>query len=318
MYVKWSEAEIDYLLNNYLSATKEEIEKNIPNRNWNAITQTARKRFGLSKRNKRWSKAEEEFLVQNYYNLDQESLLEYFSITNRSWDAIKLHARVLNLNRSADIYRESKLSILLDNSLISNYWIGFILADGHISDNIRLHINLSKVDENHLKKFADYIKCYNVYNFSINTGYKLDAEYCKLSAQNKEIIPKLCEIYQIQSNKTENPPEFKKYTLSNEQLLSLIIGFIDGDGNIQKLQNRKYCNLRIKNHISWINNLKFIENKVYEIFPTAKNSDSLTKENNEGYASLIISNYQIIKQIKQFALDNQLPILERKWDKVIL
>lgn len=42
------------------------------------------------------------------------------------------------------------------------YWIGFILADGHISKNNRLVVTLSVKDKNHLIKLQKYLEIENM------------------------------------------------------------------------------------------------------------------------------------------------------------
>ena len=47
---------------------------------------------------------------------------------------------------------KNNIKILLEENLESYYWIGFILADGHIDGNKRLQITLKSIDYEHLKK----------------------------------------------------------------------------------------------------------------------------------------------------------------------
>lgn len=144
---------------------------------------------------------------------------------NRSWDAIKIQAEKLNINRDHKFLRNSNLEKLLDESYNSLYIIGFILADGHINTKkFRLQITLSNKDFNHLLKISKYLNI---------TIIKYDTK-CSLSCQDDTTIPKLIEKYQIKSRKTYEPPNFKKYNLTDDQWLSLICGFIDGDGCIIK------------------------------------------------------------------------------------
>jgi hypothetical protein len=69
-----------------------------------------------------------------------------------------------------------------------------------------------------------------------------------MGVMHKEIVEQIQIKFNIQENKTINPP---KYIVPNNYLgLSLIIGFIDGDGNINKQYKRQDGLIRIKCHSS--------------------------------------------------------------------
>lgn len=249
--------------------------------------------------------------VTTYYsNKDKEYILS--ELPNRSWAAIKLKANSLDLYRQELIntIRKSNLKLLLDESNVSLYWIGFILADGSVDKDLkRLKISLGLKDKDHLLKLATYIEAENNYAINLN--------YCSLNAQNKDILPLICNKYGIVSNKSYNSPDISKFnTLTSEQLLSLIAGFIDGDGNIQKLTNRNYYNLRIKNHASWLEFLQFIEGFIYELLPENYSRESTCKINTQGYAAqLVISNFTIIRQLQMLVKSLDIPYMKRKWEQ---
>lgn len=300
--MKWSEVEIEILKSN---KSKEDLLKLIPNRKWDSIRKKRKKIAPeLIKQCKRWSKKEIDIIMKNYENLNKDKLIEL--LPNRSWDAIKLKSNSISLSRSNDFLRESNMSVLLKDNIESFYWIGFILADGHISNSKRIKVEISIKDVKHLKRFKNYIECNNM---------TINDKICRLSIQNKEICPKLCDKFDILSNKTHNPPNFNLYNFNEELIFSLIIGFIDGDGNITKLQKRNDCNLRIHLHKSWLGNLIFIENFLYQYFGIEKNN-ILSKIGNDGYSILTISNNILLKNIKSECLRLSLPIMKRKWDKI--
>lgn len=205
---------------------------------------------------------------------------------------------------------ENNIKRLLSNELESFYWIGFIAADGHIEKNKRLSITLSIKDEEHLKKFYNYcsIKSWRKQFTKLN---KKEYEYVSLSAQDTINVPKLVEKFDLKHNKTYYPPNiniFKK--LKNEELLAFIIGFIDGDGSIKYQPKRKDWCIRLKTHSSWLDILRLFQETICN-----KNT---TKINNKGYASVIITDVPATIELKKFALENKLPILKRKWDKIDL
>lgn len=220
-------------------------------------------------------------------------------LTNRNYKS--LQKRELKRCKSciSDSSRIGSCTPLLNGTNEAFYWIGFILADGHIEKSKRLTINLSTKDLEHLKKLALFL---NTKTWSIK-----EDKICCLSIQDKYVLEKLCEKYDIQSNKTENPPKIDVFSnLVEDSLLSIFAGFIDGDGSIKNLHNRKDFNLRIKTHKSWINIINFLSLKFLEKERTIINA--------QGYASLHCGDSRILKKLKQKILKLKLPILNRKWD----
>lgn len=193
--------------------------------------------------------------------------------------------------------RSSDLSILLNDSNESFYWMGFILADGCFFED-RLQITLAIKDKEHLQNFANYVK----YNISLKDT-KTNTTF---SSKNIEICPLICEKFDIKPNKTYNPPKTIK-TFTIDQQYCLLAGFIDGDGNIQnQSKGRKDYFLRIKNHSSWEHILKEFNELIYD--------RGSVKINNQGYAELNISNTEVLKSLKRKIEEYNLPIMIRKWD----
>ena len=201
---------------------------------------------------------------------------------------------------------KTNLKALLNEDLASYYYTGFILADGHIDKNTRLQITLSVKDINYLTNMAKFL---DIKNVKINV-YN-NHEFCHFSAQDCSVIPEFTKKFDIKSDKTHYPPDilvFKR--MSNEQFLSLIIGFIDGDGSIKKVYKRTDWDISIKCHSSWLS--------ILELFSTFLLGKNLAKINNKGYAFLCLSNTIITKKMKKFAVENNLPIMQRKWDIIDL
>jgi hypothetical protein len=290
---------------------KDKLLELFPDRSWSAIVQQLNK-LGIHRKNKKWTKEELSYLIENYNNI---KTIELSKILNRTVPSIVLKANSLKLDKHPDVYKTSNCKILLNKSLTSFYWIGFILADGHISDN-RLNVSLKSSDSDHLQKLANYIhiKLHNNIPYGKNT-FNIKGERCYISVKDIIHLKKLVDTYQILSNKTKNPPDIKLYGLSNNQMISLIIGFLDGDGSIVKL-NRKNSpfNIRLKNHSSWLHNLEYFKNVLCEYFDV--NSKMKCYLNKCGYAQLSISDSRIVCGLKKFIEQNQIPAMERKWGNV--
>lgn len=304
-HLEWSLNEIQILKEKYKKSSKKEIEILLPNRKYENITQKYNSLFKDRKKT-RWSAFQLDFLKKYYYDLDKQILIKTIK---KTWDAIKLKAAQLTLKRSYDFARKSDLSVLLQETNLKYYWLGFLLADGHYNNiNKRIHLTLAKKDTSHVEKFAKFINCKNITYNKTNT--------C-IAAQNKDILPEFCLKYEISNNKTINAPKIENYGLSDDNFLSLFIGFVDGDGNINNVYKRLDCSLRIKCYKTWLENFKYFENKLYSIFPLSK-KNNLAKINNQGYAYIGFSNNKLLKSLKAAVIRLDLPVLTRKWDKIKL
>ena len=299
----WTEEEKNIILNNMDNT--EVIFKSI-NRNRNAIIQYLNN-LNINVRNKRWLKYEDEYLKEHYHATDKDKLVE---VLDRSWDAIKLRSEMLKLNRSHDFIRESEMSILLDGSNQTLYWLGFLLADGYFNfKSKRIQLTLAIKDLEHLKMYGKYINCNNINLITTNNS-------CNMSIQNIDIFDKIKDYLKLtNSNKTLNPNIWKDLNLTKEQMFCLIIGFIDGDGCILKLKNRKDINIRIQIHSTWLNNLIFIEDFIYDYLNIEKDK-TFSKINNAGYASLCLSRQSIVNGLKSEVNRLCLNVLERKWNTI--
>ena len=129
-----------------------------------------------------------------------------------------------------------------------------------------------------------------------------------------KIVSQLRKKFTITNRKTYEPSNIQNIK-NNNLLISLIIGFIDGDGCIRKLNNRQDCNIRVKCHKSWLNNLQFMADTINSL---ASTKEIIARINNSGYAEFIISNSVAIKCLKRKALSLKLPILKRKWNNINL
>ena len=199
---------------------------------------------------------------------------------------------------------KSDLSVLLNESDINYYWIGFLLADGSIDcGKNRLNFELSGKDADSVLKFAEYIKCNNIYHIKNNV---------KVNTQDSVLMPLIIKKYGFDSNKTYNPPPLSFFTQLSENLfLSLFIGYCDGDCSLLRNNNRDNSYyLSIEIHKNWINILKYFREFLlkYGKIPEIK----YTKNNK--YIRLRVFGYNIIKKLKLFALNHNLPYLKRKWD----
>jgi hypothetical protein len=184
------------------------------------------------------------------------------------------------------------------------------LADGHIQDN-RLTVVLSIKDKDHLEKMALFL----------GTNVSYSDTFCRLSIKHSALIPLLVSKFNIDRRKTYNPPNFK--IESDELFLSMLAGFIDGDGCISKQTGRQDCILSIKLHKSWEFLLEEWLNRFLSIFNIEKYNSlikNVTKIHTTKcgrYIRSSNSNSELLYKFKLFCIDKHLPILSRKWDRIV-
>lgn len=195
--------------------------------------------------------------------------------------------------------KKGNCSVLLEETVLTYYWIGFILADGHIHNSIRLKVALGLKDKEHLLKLKHFLKVEN------HIDYPNHSEF---SVMDSAILRKFCKKFKLEQNKTIKACDIS--SVHSNLLKALFIGFIDGDGYIGKQYKRKDCCLFIKCHSAWLENLNIFSQEFL-----GKKSAYLNKA---GYANLHIGNHLVLKDLKQFIINNQLPVLERKWNKINL
>lgn len=198
----------------------------------------------------------------------------------------------------------NNLSVLLEDTPESYYWIGFLLADGHFSEK-RIVVGLSEHDREHLEKFAKYIN----YGGRLRIAKREPHNGVYLAAMDTEVVEKLREKFDIKSNKTYNPPKTLSW-VPEDLFLCLLAGIIDGDGAITNFHKRKDVFIRIKQHNSWLPILSEIGKFL--------GKENATKINKNGYAELLITGYPLIRGLKKRLMSYNLPLMSRKWDKIDL
>jgi len=207
--------------------------------------------------------------------------------------------------------RISKIEVLLTNTKISWYWLGFLLADGNFSKD-GIFLSVCDKDLAHLEKFRKFTS----HGGKLDSGCKDTpfgfSSYNKIFLGGKEEVGKLMEIlYLTNTCKTYNPPTSLP-TISREKLISLFIGFIDGDGSISK-RKRGGVTIEIEIHVSWKNYLNSLITMIYEC---CGESYSNKIEHLQTTVKFCISNPIVMKFLKNKIKEYSLPILQRKWDNL--
>lgn len=190
------------------------------------------------------------------------------------------------------------LSNLFNDSLISYYWIGFILADGSFYKN-RFELSVASIDKDHLLKFQQYINGPDVV-------YRYKTKSYRLQFSNKYSIEEFMKKYQFNYNKTYNPINNNFIdTLTTKQKIALLIGIIDGDGSIQCNSSVNSRIISITAHKNWIN--FYIHLIPHWHIKEVKNTNCITCK---------LFKRTEINKLLNFSKEYQLPILLRKWKKI--
>ena len=215
--------------------------------------------------------------------------------------------------------RKGNLSILLDKSNQSFYWLGFLMADGCVSKQYgRIILNTVENDKEHLEKFAIYLGTkMNVVRYkgkTLNNPQPYSAY--SVAIQYPSVVDSLINMMDFRPQKTYNPPSPKILSAvlnTKKKFLSFLVGFIDGDGCIFQ-QSGRY-RMRIVNHKSWYEIHRFFFKMLKKHNLYNGNADAHILGNK--YSSMQISNPETLKKIYGI-VSEKIPLMKRKWDKVIL
>jgi hypothetical protein len=197
------------------------------------------------------------------------------------------------------------LGKLLKDTPEACYWAGFIVADGCLRINgdgfspNEIKIALGEKDLKHLNQFKEFV------------GYVGKSKKA-WTAYDSVVVEEFSKKYGVGVRKTYHGNLF---ILNNRDdlFLSFLIGFIDGDGNINRLINRPDTQINIKCHSSWLKPLNDMRSRIQIIFNV---SLPIAKINNQGYARWTISNSRIVRILLETGLKLKLPIMDRKWGKI--
>ncbi len=116
----------------------------------------------------------------------------------------------------------------------------------------------------------------------------------------------------MKNNKTYNPPKIKTFkSFTNEQALAFLVGFIDGDGSI----NKNGSIIKMENHASWCFVHRFFLRSIKKWFGDCRRKQGINKR---GYSVSYLSDKTVTQKLKNEVLKLGLPAMERKWNRICL
>lgn len=271
----------------------------------------------MSRKYERWTTQELQIIAENYQNMMAKDLKEL--IPNHTIMSIQHQIYKLGFRKSQ--FRKCDLSILLEETPESSYWLGFLAADGTFT-NRRISLTISSKDKNHLSRFLAFVK-------SKNKIRRVGKTNClRVNLTQVDVVSELVSRLKISSNKTKHPLDLSWFDSKPELLFSFIVGYIDGDGSISK---KKYANSYLLNVVgdkSWLGNFILYFRFIHEYFNlNSKSSEpklrtsmvklpQLKTKRKFTISDLRISRLDVIKSIKQEADKLKLPYMERKFGKI--
>ncbi len=89
---------------------------------------------------KKWNRNEDRIVYEHYKMGVKSKILEF--LPNRTWKSIIHRAQVLQIRRCNR--GNSNINKLLSDTPETYYWIGFLMADGHINNKQTISISLAK------------------------------------------------------------------------------------------------------------------------------------------------------------------------------
>ena len=223
-------------------------------------------------------------------------------LPNRSYKAILSMAAKHKINQWT--YNENYFESI--DCQEKAYWLGFIWADGYITQSKGFGIELAIKDKVHLEKLQQDLESNIKIREREKESFGKRNIFCVLELRNKKIVADLENIGLI-SNKTYNLPIPK---ISEKYYQDFIRGFFDGDGtyvlNTKNHNKEISCVCYCKTFLEWIQQ-DFVKNKI---------KSSLLKQKNKELFSLRIYESDSILKYYYVYWNNASRFLDRKKEKM--
>lgn len=209
------------------------------------------------------------------------------------------------INRAEFLNHLEKIS--KDESLMWFYCLGFLFADGHFDNKTqRIKLFINEKDSDTIDKMAEFLHCKSL-RYKNLAGIDFCGSY---------IFDDMLKRYNIDNQKTYIPCDIS--SIKDEKLIAFIIGFIDGDGSILQRTDTKKYRINIKLHSNWSDNLQYLSNNLYEYFGEERIPHvHMVTQSQHIYAEISWGNQNILNGLVKFIINHNLPILQRKWSKLI-
>lgn len=111
------------------------------------------------------------------------------------------------------------------------YWLGFIAADGYVTNRNQVGITLNTKDKSHLEKFKKAISStHKIFDYVYDTTFKKDTEYSRILITSDKMKNDL-----VSKGILEQKTFLLEFPITDSSLIKdYIRGYIDGDGSITR------------------------------------------------------------------------------------
>lgn len=310
---RWT-VEEENLLKGMYPHELDKLEKLLLNRNRKSIISKAGL-MGLSKKNNsKFTPLEDKILIENYPSNGGKYVQTL--LPNRKLSEI--YNRAFKLGVAHLTYNKNYFSVI--NSHEKAYWLGFIYADGYITEKTyRFGIELNINDKDHLQNFLNCIES----NMKIRTRTRKNRfenkqqeniNSCSIIINNKKLHSDLKNLG-VQFNKSKTLKFPTNDILPKEYHFSFLRGVIDGDGTIG-IYNCK--NNHKKPHISVISGSKEFIISLKNILKENEFTLHLRKQSNGTYRLMSESKETVISLLQSLYKDSKIHTrLKRKYNNYI-
>lgn len=253
-----------------------------------------------------WSQEEIHILTENYPQHTWEVLATYLPHIPKN--TIRNKAKRLKLKK---IRLQPTLDCLLANTPESNYWMGFLLGDGSFIFSKKIvKLQIAEKDYNHLNIYSTFCGKGIIKTQTICNGKYFPSNIVTISHKSK--FDSLCGMYDIQANKTYNPPNLNN--IQTEHYLPLFIGLIDADGYVHTRRNQ-YNTITIQSHKAWSEFYTHLIEKLNVIYNLNLRSTGNIYPSRPNIWTITICGNDCISLLN-YAEELRLPLLTRKWSRL--
>lgn len=195
------------------------------------------------------------------------------------------------------------------------YWLGFLYADGYVSQTFRNYVSLtlSKKDELHLYKFKKSLNSnHNIKNNIIKKGKFFGKEYSIIHLTSKKFKKDLENKGCV--NKKSLITIFPKQSIPDNLINHFIRGYFDGDGSVFLSNEIHHRTKKIEPiiHCRMLGTKNFIEQCIIEMNFPIITLKKYKNSNKEVMYEFVIKRKKRCKELKDFLYKNATIYLDRK------
>lgn len=225
---------------------------------------------------------------------------------NKNKHAIGELARRKGLKRLVNSNRNGDLSILLDGSLMSMYYLGFIAADGYITKTGHFMLSQSIKDKDSVDKMAEYLKTSVTEINGKNSGFNKSSTCYRISICDQNIGVQIRQMFGLKDDQTKAYDGINlDFIKTEEQAAAFFIGCLNGDGS------RNQGSFRIECYETWFEVYKKLLQKLPENMQNILILIGYKNTHKKNYCR-VSTRKSTTDALVNFAKLHKLPLAERK------